>query len=67
MKFTVTAPNGEYCESNKQKCPCLGLDGCESEYCGYFHKELDADNRGTTEKCDECLLMQKMLRQEVEK
>jgi len=64
MKFTVIAPDGKFCENKKINCPCLGLNGCESEHCGFFNAELDCDNRGIIKKCDECLLMQKMLKQE---
>ena len=64
IKFTVEMPVGAHCEDRNIRCPCLGLDGCESDHCGYFNVSLDLDGRGKVLKCPQCKLLGKMLMQE---
>lgn len=67
LKFTVEMPVGLYCEARDIRCPCLGLDGCESDHCGYFNVPLDLNGRGKVLKCQQCRLLGKMLTQEGKK
>ncbi len=61
VKLTISIPTGKYCDD----CPCLGLNGNETEHCGYFDKSLDCEGTNAI-KCGECMLMVKMLLNENE-